>query len=133
VAALLVLGLAGCGPDGNDGSSAGTAGGAQSGEPGGSIAIVVAIEPLKVGTSTVTARVSDGEEPLVGAVVTARGDMTHAGMAPELGELEEGEPGAYATSDFALPMAGDWIITIEVAAADGRQATSETFVSIAVR
>lgn len=132
MAVLSVIGLAGCGPGGNDGSSAGTAGN-QSGESASPIAIVMTIEPLVVGTATVSAQVSLGPEPLVGADVVVRGDMTHAGMAPALGQLTEGEPGAYATAAFELPMAGDWIITIEVRAADGRKATSETFVSVGVR
>ncbi|HET8984804.1 MAG TPA: FixH family protein [Trueperaceae bacterium] len=131
--ALLIFLLAACGPRGNGGSQADTAGGAQSAGTAGTIDIVMVIEPLRVGTATVTAQVSDGAGPLVGADVSVRGDMTHAGMPPALGDLQEAQPGAYATDAFELPMAGDWIITIEVAAADGRKATSESFVSVAAR
>jgi hypothetical protein len=94
---------------------------------------VIAIEPLRVGTTTITAQVRDGTGPLVGAEVTVRGDMTHAGMPPALGELREEQAGTYVSDAFDLSMAGDWIITIEVAAADGREATSESFVSVAAR
>lgn len=130
---VLLIFLAACGPRDAGGSQAGTATGTQTAGTAGTIDIVMVIEPLRVGTATVTAQVSDSAGPLVGADVSVRGDMTHAGMPPALGDLQEAQPGTYATDAFELPMAGDWIITIEVAAADGREATSESFVSVAAR
>ena len=132
-AVVLVLALAACGPGGESGSAPG---GARSTQPAASadqLAIVMTIDPLTVGTSTVTANVSAGGEPEVGATVTVRGDMTHAGMAPVIAELTEDEAGVYVTNDFELTMAGDWIITVEVEATDGRTAKLETFESVAAR
>lgn len=133
---MVVLLLAACGPGGQtgaDGSTSGNAGAGATSAAVDSIVIVMGIDPLRVGTVTVTAQVSAGGEPLAGARVAVRGDMTHAGMTPALGQLTEGHQGTYATDEFELEMAGDWIITIEVEAADGRKATSETFVSVTAR
>lgn|SRR5690606_19173178 len=130
--ALLLGAAAGCGPR-DGGSATGTSGASQAPSHPPAIVIEMTIEPPAVGMATVTARVSDAVGPVTGAEVEARGDMTHAGMAPALARLEEAEPGSYTTSEFDLSMAGDWIITIEVEAADGRKATSETFVFVGVR
>lgn len=55
-----------------------------------------------------------GGEPVDGAEVTVRGDMSHAGMKPVLaGARGEGE-GRYITDGFEFTMAGDWIVTAEV-------------------
>jgi hypothetical protein len=133
---LLLALLTACGPRDDGGAAPGAASGtATSSRPGDAsgISVVTAVEPLRVGPTTVTAQVSDGAGPLVGADVSVRGDMTHAGMPPALGALQEGPPGSYATDAFELPMAGDWIITVEVTAADGREASFESFVSVGAR
>jgi len=130
---MLVLAVVGCGPGGDGGSTTGAAASGQATAAADPLAIVMTVDPVSVGTSTVTARISAGAEPLLGATVTVRGDMTHAGMAPALADLTEEGAGVYVTDGFALPMAGDWIVTLEVEAADGRKAKQETFVSVTAR
>ena len=41
--------------------------------------------------------------------------------------------GVYRSADFAFNMAGDWIVTVSVETADGREASSESFVTVASR
>ncbi len=127
VAALFALMATACKPGGEaaGGDSAVGAGAAASG-----LTATVAADGAGVGPATVTVEVRDGGEPVAGAQVEVRGDMTHAGMAPVLVTTEEVEPGVYASDGFAFTMAGDWIISATVAAADGRTVTAETFVTV---
>ena len=43
--------------------------------------------------------------------MTAEADMTHAGMSPVFGTVEERKPGRYQ-SELKLAMAGDWVILL---------------------
>lgn len=63
--------------------------------------------------------------PVEGAVVSLRGDMTHAGMVPEEAAAVEDGAGVYR-AEFEWTMAGDWIVTVTATLPDGRAAT-ETF------
>lgn len=56
------------------------------------------------------------------ANVSIKGDMSHAGMQPVLGESSSGDNGVY-TTPYEWTMAGDWFITIDVTFADGSSAT----------
>jgi len=70
--------------------------------------------------------VLDGEgNPIDGARLEIKGDMTHAGMVPVLTETSESEAGVYLT-DFDWTMGGDWIVTVEAVLPDGR-VTSRQF------
>lgn len=56
------------------------------------------------------------------ATVSVRGDMSHAGMSPVLGEATAATNGVYEIP-FAFSMGGDWIITVDVTLADSSKAT----------
>jgi hypothetical protein len=58
-----------------------------------------------------------------GAEVEVTGDMTHAGMSPEIERAEEVEPGVYRAEGFKFSMAGDWFITAEIELPDGNKVT----------
>jgi hypothetical protein len=59
-----------------------------------------------------------------GAEVTIRGDMSHAGMVPVLAVATGMGSGQYQ-ADLEWTMAGDWIITITAALADGQTVERE--------
>lgn len=100
------------------------------------------------GTSdSVSARVETEGEPQVGQVpvvvyllqdgagisdaeVEVTGDMTHAGMTSVITAATEVEPGLYRAEDFEFTMAGDWVLTADVALPDGQRLSSETQVSV---
>ena len=56
------------------------------------------------------------------ANVSIKGDMSHAGMQPVLGESSSADNGVY-TIPYEWTMAGDWFVTIDVTFADGSTAT----------
>ena len=56
------------------------------------------------------------------ATVRIKGDMSHAGMQPVLGESATASNGVY-TIPYEWTMAGDWFVTIDVTFADGSTAT----------
>lgn len=119
-----------CGPTGGGDRAGGANSSGVSSSSDPALTVTLAVEPLKVGTTTVNVVVRDGAEPLTGAAAQVRGDMTHAGMAPASGDLRESAPGVYTTDDFVLAMAGDWLITVDVTAADGRKVSTESFVTV---
>lgn len=69
----------------------------------------------------VTVRNENGE-PINDAIVNIKGDMTHAGMQPVLGDTSSADNGVY-TIPYEWTMAGDWFVTIDVTFADGSTAT----------
>ena len=69
----------------------------------------------------VTVKNQDGS-PVNDANVAIKGDMSHAGMQPVLGESSSAENGVYSIP-YEWTMAGDWIVTIDVTFADGTTAT----------
>lgn len=91
------------------------------------ISIEFASEAPVVGEETqLRVNLSDSAgNPINDATVNIRGDMSHAGMTPVLGETTGGENGVYEIP-FAFSMAGNWIITVDVSLVDGTTA-SKTF------
>jgi hypothetical protein len=87
------------------------------------IDIEMAVEPSPPATGDATLVISlhdrDGV-PIDDATIAVRGDMTHAGMVPVLGEVTGGADGAYRIP-FEWTMGGDWIITVDITLADGVQ------------
>ena len=59
----------------------------------------------------------DGQ-PVEGAQLSIRGDMTHPGMTPVLADADEIGDGLYQ-ADWEWTMAGDWIVTVTVELQDG--------------
>lgn len=81
---------------------------------------------LEVGKTTLFITIHDAEDNLINdAIVSIKGDMTHAGMQPVLGETSTATNGIYSIP-YEWTMAGDWIITIDVTFADGTH-TSQRF------
>jgi hypothetical protein len=90
------------------------------------IALSVQPDPPGVGPSRLIITLTDaGGEPIEGAHLQIKGDMTHAGMQPVLAEVNEGAGGRYETP-FEWTMGGDWIVTVSAALPDGRN-TSRQF------
>jgi hypothetical protein len=73
-----------------------------------------------MGEATLNLYLEDAEgNPVEGAQIQVKGDMTHAGMAPVLRDFEEFGDGVYR-ADFEWTMGGDWILTLRGPLADGR-------------
>lgn len=89
------------------------------------ISIEIANESPAVGEETriLVSLADNAGNPINDANVNLRGDMSHAGMTPVLGEATNGTNGVYEIP-FAFSMGGDWIITVDVTLADGSTATS---------
>jgi hypothetical protein len=68
-------------------------------------------------TARITLTGASGE-PIDGARVTLRGDMTHAGMQPVIRETDVSKQGVY-TLPFEWTMGGDWFIEVSVVLPDG--------------
>ena len=103
---------------------------ADSALPAYQIAVRGEPEPHTVGDASLVVIVMTGSgTPATGLTVSARGDMTHAGMAPVLGEGTEGDPGVY-TIPWQWTMAGDWIVDVTVRAADGTEVTQTVNVTV---
>ncbi len=84
------------------------------------IELEVTPQPPRVGIVTATFNVAGATaKPVVGAHFTTEADMTHAGMSPAFGTVEEKKPGRYESS-LNLGMAGDWVILLH-----GRLPTGE--------
>jgi hypothetical protein len=129
VAAALAL-LAACKPgDQGSGNAARQAGGSTAGglTAAGSSR---SVSDTVVGGGVVEVTLKDGDALVEGAAVEVHGDMTHAGMAPVIAAALEVEPGLYRTEVFGFTMAGDWIITAQAKAQDGRTAKAEAFVTV---
>lgn len=94
--------------------------------PPGNLQIRIESESHSVGLSRLTLLVTDeSDEPVTGANVTVRGDMSHAGMVPVLAEAVETDPGLYRT-ELEWTMAGDWIVTVTVGR-PGHEAVEQQF------
>lgn len=105
----------------------------QSSEDAG-VTIDLAVEPdeLIVGNALFTVRLTDqAGEPIDGAIVEVRGDMTHAGMSPVLASTSEGEAGLYRIP-FEWTMGGDWLIDVTVTLAEGGTVQERFEYSVAV-
>ena len=96
-----------------------------------SVSLSMDPQPAAVGATTLTVEINEPNgSPVEGAEVEVRGDMTHAGMVPVLGEATETAPGLYEVP-FEWSMGGDWILTVTAELPDGRllQRTFEQSVS----
>jgi len=127
-AVLLVLSLtvllASCRPPDSGASARGAAGS----DPV-AITIELPADPA-VGPATVTVRLDRDGVAVEGAEVEITGDMTHAGMVPVIRAAGEATPGVYRADDVVFDMAGDWIVTAEVALPDGSTARQEAATTV---
>lgn len=77
-------------------------------------------QPARVGSNTITLRLSDPSgKAITGAVITLEGNMSHAGMAPVFAKANETEPGNYQAA-LELSMGGDWIVLLHLKLANGQ-------------
>jgi hypothetical protein len=91
----------------------------ESGTPVVTIEHEVTPQPVRVGSNTITLRLSDlSGDAVTGAGITLEGNMSHAGMAPVFAKANETEPGKYQ-SLLELSMAGDWIVLLHLTLANG--------------
>ncbi|MDZ4764688.1 MAG: FixH family protein [Chloroflexota bacterium] len=82
-------------------------------------------DPPTSGDGTLMVTVTDAAgQPIDGASVSARGDMTHAGMSPTFGLAAGSTNGVYRIP-FAWKMGGDWIVTVTAVLPDGTTLTGE--------
>jgi hypothetical protein len=87
--------------------------------PGYVLDLIVQPSPAVVGHAHLELELTDPEDqPVQGASIAVRGDMTHPGMTPVLAEATELGGGRY-TIALEWTMAGDWIVTFEVELPDG--------------
>lgn len=100
--------------------------------PNPSILINVRYEPdppiAGDGVVIVILRDSAGN-PIDNALIHLRGDMTHAGMAPVMYDVNESVNGEYNVP-FDWNMGGDWILTVTAVLADG--STTEVLFNVSV-
>ncbi|MDX1520397.1 MAG: FixH family protein [Anaerolineae bacterium] len=96
------------------------------------VSVEVAIDPDQpsVGPTRLIFTLTDAQgHPINDAVLDVEGNMTHAGMTPVLAQARAGQAGQYVVP-FEWTMSGDWIVTLDVALADGRRFTHQTEVSV---
>ena len=86
-----------------------------------------------VGPAPVRVSVRRGDEGVTGASVEVIGEMTHAGMVPVIAQARQVEPGLYVADEFAFNMAGDWIVSTEVALASGDELRAVRALSVEQR
>lgn len=78
-------------------------------------------QPVRVVSVTAIFKLVDATaKPVIGAHLAAEADMTHAGMSPVLGAVQEVQPGRYE-SKLTLGMAGDWVILLHGALPTGKK------------
>ena len=83
------------------------------------IAVSVEPDPPAVGAAALIVTLTGPQGQAVsGAQVSARGDMTHPGMAPVLAEAEC-DSGGHCEIPFEWTMGGDWVVEIAVTLPDG--------------
>lgn len=99
--------------------------------PGVQVELEAQPSPASVGESELLVSLAEeAGEPISGAALSARGDMTHAGMTPVFGEAVESEPGRYRIP-FEWTMAGDWIVTIQAKLPSGESIERQFDVRVA--
>lgn len=78
-------------------------------------------KPFRVGFDALIFTLKNAQaEPIRGALIEVRGDMSHAGMVPVDGMAEGGtEDGRYVVP-FEWTMGGDWTLTVRATLPDGR-------------
>ena len=87
------------------------------------VSLQAAPDPAMVGPTTLHITLADAAgQPIDGANIQIKGDMTHAGMQPVLAQTTNGQKGQYEVP-FEWTMAGDWIVSLDIALPDGRTLT----------
>jgi hypothetical protein len=83
--------------------------------------LAVEPEPAAVGQTVLLVTLTGPDGATIDeAQVSARGDMTHAGMTPSFGEgIPEGK-GRYRIP-FVWTMGGDWLLTLHAVLPDGQE------------
>jgi YtkA-like len=77
--------------------------------------------PARVGPATLTIQIANAaQEPIAHATLEAEADMSHPGMAPVFGAVEETTPGNYQ-AHLSFTMAGDWVVLLHIKLPDGRK------------
>ncbi len=92
------------------------------------ITIVLTVDPspVTIGEATLFFELKNAQaQPIEGASLRAKGDMSHAGLMPVLGDSEEIGDGNYSIP-FKWTMGGDWILTVTGKLPDG-QSFGRTF------
>lgn len=76
-------------------------------------------EPVRVGQAALVVTLTDAAgQPIADAQVSVRGDMTHAGMVPVLGEGQPQGDGRYRVP-FEWTMSGDWFVEVTAVLPNG--------------
>lgn len=130
---LLILAVLLLGCEGPDASQGAAQDGSQASSQGEANPTAVRTElegEPTVGAAKVNVYVLKDNEGVSGATVEVTGDMTHAGMAPVTATAKEVGAGLYQTEGFAFNMAGDWILTTEVAYPDGTEVEDTLTLSV---
>jgi len=85
--------------------------------------------PAQVGPATLRLFLigADGA-PAAGARLAIEGHMTHPGMAPVTADVRETDPGVYEAA-LRFTMAGDWVLVLDGALADGRRLRRQLAIS----
>lgn len=124
---LLLLASCGAPSEGNAQDSAQASG--SEGGSGTAVRAELEGEPA-LGDAKVLVYVLKDNEGVSGATVEVTGDMTHAGMSPVVAEAKEVGAGLYETEGFEFTMAGDWILTADVAYPDGEEVEDTLALSV---
>ena len=74
-----------------------------------------------MGAAAITLQIADAtQKPVSHATIEVEADMSHPGMAPVFGEVEETAPGSYR-AHLNFTMAGDWVVLLRIKLPDGRK------------
>ncbi len=94
------------------------------------IALTIAPDPPTIGDATLTITVTQQNQPLAGAAVAVRGDMTHAGMRPIIPDAASTDAQGKLVVPFKWSMSGDWIVSVTVTLADKSQIAQDFNVTV---
>jgi len=103
---------------------------AERADPARPVEVALLTTPARVGPAAVEVRLTVDGTPVAGASVRIVGDMTHAGMVPEVAAAVDIGGGRYRSEGFAFSMVGDWVVTAEVRYPDGVQRQGSMAVSV---
>lgn len=96
--------------------------GAADGAPDVAMTLAVAPDPAIVGPATAIIELTDAAgQPIEGARLSLKGDMSHPGMQPVLAEAVAEAGGGYR-AELQWTMAGDWFVVVTASLPDGRTA-----------
>lgn len=101
--------------------------------PNITIEFVITTEYARVGASEVYIMLHNtAGDPIDDAKINVRGDMSHAGMAPVIRDVEGGNFGQY-TVPFEWTMAGDWFVDVTATLPDGTQDSQRFNVTVSAQ